>query len=207
MKNVFKPILLIILIVLIWVPFSNTVVGIFWGFEFLLAIYILMRKKLDTNHKNAPRLLLYFTLLSLALNLQILRLGLISIFQYVNKDSFLLFSKIRFPYKFIFLLVIAFLLLIIDLLLIPKKSQDGAIIFFCGNVKLTSFLVLLNLGIGCFIGIYINHLRFKETITEIIPTLCLNIILFTLPQIIIGITLKTSKTITNETNIKSNQEE
>lgn len=71
-----------------------------------------------------------------------------------------------------------------------KSILAGATKFLSGSIKVSSSLLILYLLIGLLIGIFVNNLNFLGSLKTTTPSFFVSSILFTVPQIIIGIAVK-----------------
>lgn len=114
---------LVLVLLLLLIPLPSIVLEILWGVEILFTIVILFSAFASRKEDKFSVMILYFSLFSLALNIAFLRFGLSSIVrQYEESPLICWFDEKAIGEKFLLALIVSILLIIIDVLLVSKRS-------------------------------------------------------------------------------------
>ena len=228
---------LTLILFMLLIPLPSIVLEVLWGVEVIFAIEILLGAFIGRKNDRFSKMLLYFSLFSLALNIAFLRFGLSSIMRQYEGISLICW----FDEKYLLALIISIPLIITDVLLVStpsfhisevsarfaldsmntkffdidnrlhkkeicKEEADrqkklvqkdvdsqsklaGAAKFLSGCVKACVLLLVLHLVIGTLLGIFASNYYFFDSLKATVPSFCVSSILFTVPQIIVGIAM------------------
>ena len=233
---------LTLILFMLLIPLPSIVLEVLWGVEVIFAIEILLGAFVGRKNDRLSKMLLYFSLFSLALNIAFLRFGLSSIMrQYEGISLICWFDEKVIDKKYLLALIISIPLIITYVLLVStpsfhisevsarfaldsmntkvfdidnrlhkkesckeeadrqkklvqkdvdsKSKLAGAAKFLSGCVKVCVLLLVLHLVIGTLLGIFASNYYFFDSLKATVPSFCVSSILFTVPQIIVGIAM------------------
>lgn len=211
MKKSFSVVFLILLVAMVFFPFSRNIVEILLALEVVFSIGILICKAVNKKFSAYPKVILYFTLASLGVNIALTRNVLIEVFEIPQKSALLYLAKNVFAKNYIAGFIVALLMFLVNVLIISKAAKrilkiveersnginkvptdyyvslDGAIKFLKGNMTATIYICLVNIIVPLAIGIIKKQMLFQSAVAEFFPIVSVNIIAFSIPLLIVGV--------------------
>ena len=197
MKKNFSVVFLILLVAMAFFPFSRNVVEILLALEVVFSIGILICKAVNKKFSAYPKVLTRNVLTEVSAEPQ--------------KSVLLYLSKNVFAKNYIASFIVALLMFLASVLIISKAAKrilkiveersnginkvptdyyvslDGVIKFLKGNMTATIYICLVNIIAPLAIGIIKKQMLFQSAFAEFFPIVSVNIIAFSIPLLIVGV--------------------